>query len=399
MSNIRLKDHTWDTSCLFDISQNKSQDVINAELYGGISGLSWEEIVEAVRIGATIPNGTEFSVSNSFYGNVEFVTRRMNVDNVYDDMTQRTITIQTKYLIPLSAVNQSAAGHIFDRPEAFHEALETAIPAGTVCKFTTPAFRSWVAGTYNFTATQEIPVGSMLCVDGYADTTLDTQSVSVYASPKATTASATYAISSGDGGATYDFGTWGTDCNHPGRIAYGSNNFAQSNILQYLNGDSGANNMDSIWIPKSKYDMMDATYYNYAGWLGGFPSDFKAALKTCGVLNITNSTYEDSDSGYNLSSVYSVPCKVWLPSIKEIYGINIVSRAGLEKQLPYYYGLTNKDRVMYAPGDRAPSLYWMRTPFPTDPTFVYYCDGSLGGDYYGTAPASTFGIAPMAILA
>ena len=124
-------------------------------------------ITRAIRNGDgdQIPNGLVFTVPHAVYGNIDFVVRRKNVDKAILDPTKPTCTIQTKYLLSVNG-GSSAATFLYDRPEAF-TSVATEIPANTVCKFTATACGGWTAGTYHFTPTVELPVGTKLCLSGY----------------------------------------------------------------------------------------------------------------------------------------------------------------------------------------------------------------------------------------
>lgn len=372
------------------------------ELAGQYDTTDYKSITAAVRRGdgAKIPNGVSFVVPHAVYGNIEFIVRRKDVDKVAGDPDRPTLTIQPKYLLSVNG-GTSAATFQYDRAEAFYS-VGSAIAAGTVCKFTlSAAYSSWAAGTYNFTATAAIPVGSKLCISGNAGTALTSLKVDVYANAKATSTSAQYTIASGDGDATLNLGTWITDCNHPQRISYGSNNEEQSNIFQWLNGDSGANFMDSIWVAKTKYDMMSTYMTNTKGFLGGFPADFRECLGLAKIHNLTNDVFESQDSTNAVSTEYYHTGYFWLPSRKEIYGSAENARENSEAQFEYYanLGTTNADKLMYAKGAASPTSYWLRTPCAGHAYYVRLCYTGYGGalDYY-TAYYS-LGVAPLAILA
>ena len=358
----------------------------------------YNDIAQCVRDGNgdKIPNGHTFTVTHAVYGAMDFVVRRKNTDHVFNDPERPTLTIQSKYIISPNA-GTSAATFQYDRPEAF-ASITTAIPAGTVCKFTANAYGGWVAGTYSFTATNDIPVGAKLGISAYQDTALTSCKVNVYTSAKATSASAQYAISSGDGGATVDLGTWGTaTCNHAQRVSYGSNNEAQSNIFQWLNGDTGANYMDSIWVPKTDFDMMSTSYTSLKGFLGGFPQDFRNCLGLCDIHNITNTVYE---TGYNTNSQYTHQGYFWLPSRKEIYGTDETASEASEVQFPYYanVGTTDADKLGYAKGATSATTEWLRTPYAGYAIYVRVVNAGDGGalSYYGAS--GSYGVRPLAII-
>ena len=355
----------------------------------------YKDIAKCVRDGNgdKIPNGHVFSVTHAVYGDMDFVVRRKNVDKVVGDPERPTLTIQSKYIISPNA-GSSASTFQYDRPEAFHS-VETTIPANTICKFSTSGYSGWVAGTYNFTATADIAAGSKLCISGNQTTPLTSLNVQVFDSAKSTSATNTYAISSGDGDATLDLGDWG---NSAQRVSYGSNNEAQSNIFQFLNGDSGANYMDSIWVAKTPYDMMSTSYTSLKGFLGGFPDDFRDCLGLCEIHNITNNVFESD--GYTTNSQYTHQGYFWLPSRKEIYGTNETANEASEVQFPYYQyvGTTNADKLGYAKGATSATTEWLRTPYADLALDVRIVYAGSGGALDTSSAFSSRGVRPLAII-
>lgn len=360
----------------------------------------YKSITAAVRNGdgAKIPNGTTFTVPHAVYGNIEFVVRRKNVDKVYNDANRPTLTIQAKNLL---SNNGGSAVKIFqyDRREAF-ASIEEEIPAGTVCKFTATKLDDWSAGVYNFTATNAISAGSKLCFDNgsWNSGPLTGRKVLVYADAKGVSPLAQYAIVAGEGSATVNLGTFGVELNYSQRAAYGSNNEAESNIMQFLNG-SGL--MSDIFVPKTKFDMMCAEYTSLRGFYGGFPQDFLDCLGLCAVHNLTNNAYEAPDSSTQKSSEYMHNAYFWLPSRKEIYGTNENANEDSESQFSYYaeVATTDADKLMYAKGAKSPTPYWMRTPNAGYAYCVRICHAGYGGALGSSYASSSFGVAPLAIIA
>lgn len=377
---------------------------------GGIERLSrskydfsqYEDVIKAVNAGDIdlIPQGQEFKVTHAVYGEITYVVMRKNVEKVADDPEAVTVTLMPKYLLSANA-GTTAATFQFDRPEAF-ASVDEEIPAGTICKFTIPAtYDKWTAGTYKFTATEAIPAGSKLCMSGYSSTAILSTTVRVYASAKATTQSAQYEITEDDGSATLNLGTFNTDLNHSQRISYGSNNDEESGLLQFLNADTGDLFMDSVWVPKTKYDMMPTAFTSLKGFLGGFPEAFKNALKTCVVHNITNNVFESQDSAHQTNQSYTYNAKVFLPSRKEIYGSQENANEASETQFPYFanIGTENADKLMYAKGATSPTSYWLRTPYASYAYFVRICNAARGGELNNYSAINSIGVVPLAILA
>ena len=356
-------------------------------------------IIAALRSGNgdRIPNGAVFTVPHAVYGDIDFVVRAHNAHHVVGDPDRPTLTIQPKYLLSANG-GTSAATFQYDRAEAFAKVSE-AIPAGTVVKFTAIAYGSWAAGDWHFTAENAIDAGKMLCLSGTQDNTLDTLTVKVFDTPKDTTASAEYAISAGDGEATVNLGTWGMELNHPSRVKYGSNNEAQSNFFQFLNGDSGSGVMADIFEPQSDFDMMSTDFSTLKGFLGGFSDEFRSYLGLCAIPNTANNVHENAP--YEKSTHYVHNGYFFLPSRMEIYGSTETANETDEAQFPYYrdIGTENADKLMHAKNASAPTSYWLRTPYASIAYYVRICYTGNGGGLYNSGANGRGGAAPIGILA
>lgn len=368
------------------------------ELAGEYDFTDWRQIVAAIRAGHAdrVPNGTVFTVHHDTYGDLKFVTRARNQHHAVGDATRPTITIQALNLIPSTTAATASLNLQYDRPEAMCR-VEEAIPASTVVKFTSTATSQWVAGDWHFTATSEIPVGAMLCLDHDLKTPLDQCSVTVYTTPKDTVATQTLALSSSDGGATVDLGTWGDDMNHLQHISYGSNNEAESNLFFWLNCDGVVSDK---WTQQTKYDMLGTWYDGKEGFLGGFQEDFRACLGMCAIPNITNTVFESQDSAYETNTAYTHNGFFFLPSRKEIYGINENENEDDEVQFAYYkdIGTQNADKLMFAENAVSPTSYWIRTPVAGQASGVRICNSSFVGGIAGTSANGSYALAPLAIL-
>lgn len=356
-------------------------------------------IIAALRSGNgdRIPNGAVFTVPHAVYGDIDFVVRAHNAHHVVGDPDRPTLTIQPKYLLSANG-GTSAATFQYDREEAFAKVSET-IPAGTVVKFTAITYGSWAAGDWHFTAENAIDAGKMLCLSGTQDNTLDTLTVKVFDTPKDTTASAEYAISAGDGEATVNLGTWGVELNHPQRMRYGSNNEAQSNLFQSLNGDSGSGVMADIFEPQSDFDMMSTDFSTLKGFLGGFSDEFRSYLGLCAIPNTANNVHENAP--YEKSTHYVHNGYFFLPSRMEIYGSTETANETDEAQFPYYrdIGTENADKLMHAKNASAPTSCWVRTPYASVASTVRICYTGAGGGLHVNGATGRFGAAPLGILA
>ena len=255
------------------------------------SNWTWEKIVRKMQQGKTVPNGVEFTVHNEYYGDIDFIVRRSNVDKVSGSPTTPTTTIQCKYLLSDNNGN-SAISLQYDRPEAFVAPLENAVAANKKVKFSLNiAYGSWTAGSYQFTPTAELPAGTVLFMSGYQNTALTELKVQAYTDRSCKTKIGEWAVSASDGTEDVDLGNWQ---NHPQRVSYGSNNEPESNVYQMLNG---IGLMKDIWEPKTPYDLMTTNFNNTTryGFLGGFPEDFRQHLGLALIDNITNLFFQFGD--------------------------------------------------------------------------------------------------------
>lgn len=356
----------------------------------------YKSITAAVRNGdgEKIPNGTVFTVPHEVYGDIDFIVRRKNVDKVVGEPDRPTMTIQVKNLLSKNG-SSSALTLPFDERNAFASISEE-IPAGTVVKFTMIKYNKWDAGNYHFTATEKISAGNKLLFSGIGSTDLTQLNVLVFKDAKATEAIAQYAIESGDGNATVNLGTLGTELVHPHRASYGSNNAAECILHQFLNG---IGLMPDIYEAKTIFSMFHSSYASLYGFLGGFPEEFRACLGLCSIHNITNTVYESSN--YEKNSDYTYNGYFWLPSRKELYGTNENSNEESESQFPYYanVGTTNADKLMRAKGATNAVTYWLRTPNAGGAIYVRVCNAADGGALNHFNATLSYGVAPLAILA
>lgn len=367
----------------FDLMNSRLADIALA-IGATVSLSSFKNAQSIVRSGRgpdLIPPGTLLRTTHASYGEIVFEVMQHNVDKHISDPDIPTMTLLARNVV-IDTLQ-------FDNTEAFYYCA-SALAAGTYC-FTVPeTVGSWTAGTYKFTTTAQVPAGGILKISGNWGTALTSLSVQAFASRYAATASATYAITSGSGGTS--LGTWGTECNHIHRISYGSNNWKESAMRQFLNAEGAAG---QFWTPQTKFDHAPSWNATTAGFLAGFDDDFLDSLGVCSVHNITNSVYESPDSTTQVGEVYTTQDRIWLPSRKELYG----SSEGVGEdvaQFPLYVGTTDSAKVKYN-NSGVYKPYWLRSPLASSALDVRisYTGGSL--NIYGAADAS--GVVPACIIA
>lgn len=331
---------------------------------------TWAGIQKAVRAGIApdiLPVGTQLLVKHSVYG-----------EHLYDVVAHdylKSVHDENAHTMTLLCHDQIAAIQ-FDSAEAFYYA-EAELPAGTYNFTLATAYSSWAAGTYQFTLTQALPKGGQLAISGYADAAMTARQVRAYASRTATAATESVAITSGDAGTS--LGTFGTELNHSQRVSYGSNNYKESAIRQFLNSPSAAG---SVWTPQTKFDRPPSWMTSLAGFVGGFDDDFLSVIGEVVVPCSANNTYEAPDSTVAKGEKYTVTDKFYLASQREIFGNNSDSVADDSVLFPYYEGADAADRIKYRDGSAA--SWWVRTPHSWSANIIRYV-ASTGTLHYNSA--------------
>ena len=342
---------------------------------------TWEGIQKAVRSGIAkdiLPVGSQLAVNHSVYGTRLFdVVAHDYLKSVHDE-NAHTMTIQQHDLLP---------GTQFDAPEAFYYA-ETQLAAGTYNVILATAYGGWAAGTYQFTLTQAVPAGGQLRINGYESTAITSLKVQSFADRTTNTATESVAITAGSGGT--NLGTFGEGAiNSIQRVSYGSNNYKESAMRQFLNSSAAAG---SVWTPQTKFDRPPSWLTSLAGYKNGLDQDFLAVVGKVVLPCSANNTYEAPDSSIAKGTKYTLNDEFYLASAREIFNTNW-DVADDSKVFPFYEGAGNADRIKYRDGSAAD--WWLRTPDSGAATSVrrVNSDGTMtysGATIaHGLAPACT----------
>lgn len=295
--------------------------------------------------------------------------------------------------------------------------VETAMPPGTY-KFTIPDYDSSYGGnkTYYFETTQTVPVGGQICLEWRYQAVPRT--IRTYASSTSTTVLDSYGTSAnplpewidGTSPAAVDLGTasvstsvttgsYGT-FNHIHRARYGSNNYYQSKLRQYINADVASN----WWTPMTIFDRpMD--FYSYgpnpasaSGYLYSQPADFASVLATPTVPCYTNSTFEYGNgpdgTAFTRNTAYNVKDKLFLLSHTEV---NLTSGTpAVGSVLPYYTGAADAKRIKYRKDNNSAAPWWFRVPFPSVGNYFRSCPSS--GALDNNSAYGAFGLAAACVI-
>lgn len=306
-----------------------------------------------------------------------------DIDTPADKQFTHSMTLQLHDCLP---------GTQYDEQEALFY-CETALAAGTY-NFTLLAGYDTAYGggkTYQFTLTKEVPAGGQITFPWNWNTQASATKVSTYKSRTDTAAIETVGVTEGTGGTnlgTADGKT--TNMNHPHRIRYGSNNWAESAMRQYLNSDKDAG---AVWTPQTKFDRPPSWNESTAGFMEGLDADFLAVIGKTTKVTCRNTVTDGGGSD-------TTKDKFFLLSQREVFAGNEVSNVTEGEPYPFYsdyseYASANagedKNRIKYRGG--SPQWWWLRTPVAGYGNRVRYVstDGTLGsnGAYgsIGVAPA------------
>lgn len=362
---------------------NRQLALIAKALGAQIDTATWAGVQKAVRAGIApeqFPIGTQLVVNHSKYGERLYDVVAHNYLKSVRDPDAPTMTLMQHDLIE---------GTQFDRPEALYYA-ETELASGTY-NFTFGTYDKWVGGTYQFTLAQAVPAGGQICITGQYpyQGNITAAKVSTYTSKTSTSAiESNIEITEGSNGTA--LGTCGevATLNHIQRVAYGSNNYKESAVRQFLNSSAAAG---SVWTPQTKFDRPPDWNTNRDGFMKGLDADFLAVVGAVTLPCSANSIYESPDSTITKGTAYTLNDKFYLASRAEVFNSHDVNDGSV--LFPYYEGAVNADRIKYRESSAA--TWWLRTPSSGGAVYVrlVYSDGTLStygaSNAYGLAPACT----------
>lgn len=177
------------------------------------------------------------------------------------------------------------------------------------------------------------------------------------------------------------------------RATYGSNNWLESNIRQWLNSDGGAG---SWWKAKTEYDVQPNYASSTAGFIKGLDAEFLSAVGEVSKLTNRNTV---TDGGGNDTSTE----KFFLLSLTEIYGGSFTE---VTEEIPYPYYSDNSflstsgvdgdvNRIKYL-NDGSACDWWLRSPVITFGHAV--CSVSRQGSVAGSFANTSLNISPACCI-
>ena len=349
---------------------------------------TWEGVQKAVRSGLApelFPIGTQLIANHSKYGEILFdVVAHDYLKDPYNE-NAHTMTLLSHHVLDELQ---------FDATEAFYYA-ESELPAGRYT-FTIPDGSGvrLSSGTFQFTLPVALPKGGQLCIDDYYSGYTEDHNVLRYASRTDTTPMGASEIDIGNDGT--NLGTFGVELNNTLRLEYGSNNYKESAIRQFLNSSSAAG---SVWTPQTKFDRPPAWMSTLDGFARGLDSDFLYAVGEVIVPCSANSVYESPDSTVVKNTKYTLKDKFYLASRDEIFEVVTSSDSDIVADdsvlFPYYEGAMKADRSKVKKETGETFGWWSRSAISFVPYDAFHVSHNGGetrervSNNMGLVPACT----------
>lgn len=362
---------------------------------------TWEDIKNAVRLGLgekLFPVGYEFTtLDTDTKQNIIWVVRTHDYHIAANNKLTHTMTLEAKNVYSLSSGAQKAVQ--YDATEAFYYA-EQELAAGTYN--ITIANQAWYTAdngkTFQFTLATAVPAGGQLVFAMTYNATLEGKSVKSYANKTTTTALETVTLTEGSEGTSLGTTNGSSpNVNHMHRAIFGSNNYAQSAVRQWLNSGAAAG---SAWAPTNVFDRPASWATSYNGFMHGLPADFLAVVQPAVLACRTNSLFEIESldgTAFAINQLYNLKVdKFFLLSRPEIFGDWDSASYKDGTQLEYYNGLTATERIKRDAAGTARNA-WLRSPNPSNANSARLDNSS--GEVSGSSAYDGYGAAPACIIA
>ena len=337
---------------------------------GTLKPTSWANVQALVRAGL---HKNVFSIGDQLVckkGNDDLVWDVIGID--HDTPTDSQFT----HSMTLQLHDCLASTMMVDNQEALYYA-ENGLTAGTYNFTIQDSYDTSYGGgkTYQFTLTNDVPARGQLVFGWAYNTQASAAKITSYASSTSTTAIEQVGVTEGSDGTS--LGTTdgnSTNINHIHRARFGSNNYKESAIRQFLNSSAVAG---SVWTPQTKYDRPPSWNSNTAGFMKDIDSDFLAVLGASPKVVALNTV---TDGG---GSVTINNDKFFLLSRSEVYG-GKENNINEGEPYPYYSNYSDlsaagtgddSNRIKYRSGTTA-QWWFLRSP-----------DSATGGNARDVNPA------------
>lgn len=326
---------------------------------------SWKAIKENVKMGfgeLLYPVGTEFEVecpSGAPYNSIIFVVVVHRVEN-----NEHIMTMLMKHII---------YGLQFDAPQAIIVPDET-MAAGTYHFKLLSGYDTAHDGgkSVQFTLANDLAAGGQIVMSWPYNQTWIGKNLTVYHA-FGTSAIETCVMSEGTGGTDLgDADGTVSILNHTQRARYGSNNYKESAMLEWLNSDDLAGQWQT---QQTRFQRPCGYAANRAGFVTYLDPEFVAVIREGTHLNRTNEVFDLNGK----KQAYSTTEKFFLPSQEEI-GFSSESGIVCGAVFDFYNGAAQSDKIKYDIAAQTTARHWwLRTPYPSDASYErsVYSSGAL----------------------
>ncbi len=324
---------------------------------------SWEEVQAIVRSGLA---KEYFEIGDQFlsiYDGKVIVWTIIGIDHDTPTDTEysHSLTIQTRDCL----MNCQ-----WDAPEALYYAATALAPGKHIFEIG--------SGKYEFTTTLEVPEGGQVSVYSWAvDDYYIPLKARTYAADRVTVIEDDITVSTSTDSPTL------SPVNHQARCRYGSNNYLESNIRDWLNSEAE----QYIWTPKTNFDSPSTgAPYTGPGFLKLLDPELAAVI---GKVNkqVARNTLTDG-GGQDLFSD-----KVFLLSRVEA-GLGTEGTTDGEEVYSYYDGIENAGRIKLLNG--SPRGWWLRSPYVSHAHVAR--DVSTSGVVHDNRAYGSIGLAPACCI-
>lgn len=321
----------------------------------GIKIDSWKDLQMITRMGL---HRQFLKVGDSLrtqYNNVDHILDVIGIDHEGGN----SVTVQFRDCI----VNGQ-----LDAPEALYYASEE-LPAGTHI-FTLNDLK------YKFTTTEVIPKGGQVYVASWEGGTYVPTKITTYGADRTTIIESELDVTTATGADTLAL------INNHTRCRYGSNNYVESAVRQWLNSDEDI----FVWEPQTNFDRPPTSAFPTVGFLGLVEPEFASVISPT-EKNVARNTVTDGGGQDAFND------KVFLLSRVEM-GLGSEGPTGGEVVYEFWNNSTNADRIKLS--GNSPRAWWLRSPIVGFASRVRFVSAS--GVLYDYRAMSANGLSPACTI-
>lgn len=315
---------------------------------------SWEDVQTIVRKGFA---KSVFTVGDQFVCNKDSSTLvwdiiGIDIDTPTDTQYTHSLTLQLHDVFDVM---------MYDNTEALYYCA-TELAAGTYNFTLLSGYDTAYGGgkTWQFTTTKAVPAGGQITFAWGYNTQVSATKIRTYSNRTSTTALETLSVTEGNSGTSLGTADGKTaNMNHTHRLRFGSNNWKESSLRQWLNSSKAAG---SVWTPQTVFDRPPNWVTTKSGWMNGIDQDFLDVIGETKKVTCRNTVNEDGTSD-------TTNDKFFLLSRREVFGGDERSAIKEEEPYPYYANHsdlatagtgTDRNRIKYQKGTAR--WYWLRSP-------------------------------------